>query len=65
MYEGASTYYVDTLDNINLFFTAIFIFEAILKIIGYGSTYFQNTQNLFDFLIIFSSTAEITVDYLQ
>ena len=40
-------------------FTAIFIIEAILKLIAYGDTYFNNSWNQFDFFVVFSSIIDV------
>ncbi len=61
-YEDATPQYLSTLDDINIFFTFIFVLEATLKLIGYGTTYFKNNWNVFDFVIILLSLAEIIVE---
>lgn len=43
----------------NNIFTAIFIIEAMLKLIAYGDTYFNNTWNQFDFFVVISSIIDI------
>lgn len=63
-YETASVHYVQVLDSINIFFTAFFAFEAILKIIGYGTSYFKNNWNKFDFGIVMLSFIEIIISQL-
>jgi hypothetical protein len=35
-YEGSSASYNDALENINLGFTSVFIFETLIKIISKG-----------------------------
>lgn len=55
-YDGASDSYLFTLDVINYVFTAIFLIEAILKLIGLGvSQYFRSSWNRFDFVIVVGS----------
>lgn len=51
-----------TLENVNYIFTAIFMVEAIVKIIAYGfDAYFKDSWNLFDFIIVLSSILSIIV----
>lgn len=41
----------------NIFFTTIFVCEAIIKLIGLGKYYFYNPWNDFDFVVVFFSVA--------
>ena len=47
------------LDLTNNIFTIIFILEAVLKLIAYGNTYFNNSWNQFDFFVVFSSIIDV------
>ena len=59
-YEGSSTYYDTTLENINYLFTLIFIIEFILKIIALGpKLYLDSSWNKLDLFIVVSSILEI------
>jgi len=50
------------IEQINLFFFLIFVFEMILKMLGLGfKMYFKDTSNLFDFVVV----AVSTVDFLS
>ena len=50
----------EILEKINLGFTAIFIVEAVLKLIGLGpKAYFIDNWNRFDFLIVVLSVVEL------
>ena len=50
------------IEQINLFFFLIFVFEMILKMLGLGfKMYFKDTANLFDFVVV----AVSTVDFLS
>jgi hypothetical protein len=61
-YEGASSTYVNLLDTLNLAFTAVFILEAILKLIGLGfGGYFYYSWNVFDFFVVFCSIVDLVV----
>ena len=61
-YEGAPSSYNTILENINYFFTAVFIVEFLLKIIAFGyKTYFSSNWNKFDFGVVFCSVAEIII----
>jgi hypothetical protein len=43
----------------NYVFTAIFIFEAIVKLVAYGFAYFKTAWNKFDFFIVLTSIIDI------
>ena len=43
------------IQNMNIFFSIIFILEAIIKLIAYGQRYFKDSMNIFDFVIVSSS----------
>lgn len=62
-YEGSSNNYEEILININLLFTAIFIFEALLKIITFGiKGYFIYGWNRFDFFVVLASIIDFVMD---
>jgi hypothetical protein len=52
------------LEIINLVFTAIFILEAIVKIVGLGKEYFKSVWNIFDFIVVLFSIVGMFVTYL-
>lgn len=59
-YEGEPESYTQKLETVNYFFTGAFMLEALLKIVGLGfHKYFHSGWNIFDFLIVVTSTAEI------
>lgn len=61
-YEGSTKEYDKILDMINLVFTAIFIAEACIKLIGLGiKHYFYIGWNIFDFFVVCSSILDITL----
>ena len=51
-YSRMSDLYSNILENFNLAFAIIFNFEAIVKIIAFGKSYFNYTWNKFDLLIV-------------
>ena len=51
-YNGASAAYVSALEYINLFFSAVFLVEAVLKLYGLGRQYWLESWNVFDFTIV-------------
>ena len=63
-YDGMSSEYTNALRYINLFFTIVFILEAIFKIFGQGAQYFYSNWNLFDFCIVCTSVFDILMDIL-
>ena len=44
-----------SLEATNVIFTIVFTSESILKIIGYGKSYFENSWNKFDFFVVVMS----------
>jgi hypothetical protein len=55
-----------TLFWLNVAFTIIFLFEAIVKLIGLGiKQYFQDRWCIFDFFVAILSVVQIIIDFLQ
>jgi hypothetical protein len=50
-----------TIDVINLVFTAIFTLEAVVKITAYKGRYFATGSNCFDFFIVVVSIIELVI----
>jgi len=46
---------------VNICFSVIFFCEACLKLVAYGSTYFQNSWNKFDFFVVVTSVIDIVM----
>lgn len=44
-------------ENLNYYFTVIFVAEAIIKLTAFGCRYFKDKWNVFDFLIVAISIA--------
>jgi hypothetical protein len=53
------------LELLNYIFSIIFFIEAVLKLIAYGDTYFQNAWNRFDFFVVVSSILDILMSLLD
>jgi hypothetical protein len=49
----------------NYIFTSVFIIEAILKLIAFGWSYFQNSWNRFDFFVVCSSIFDLLLESLE
>lgn len=64
-YEGMSTGIASILDFSNYIFTAIFIIEAMCKIIAFGGSYLKNAWNKFDFFVVISSIFDIVLGALD
>lgn len=60
-FEGQTLEYTSGLEYSNYVFTAIFALEALLKLIGNGSGYFNSTWNKFDFFVVLSSFIDIVM----
>ena len=52
------------LEASNYVFTIVFIIEAILKLIAYGTTYFKTGWNRFDFFVVSASIFDFILDKL-
>ena len=57
--DDMSKQYNSILEQINYFFTAIFMIECVLKLTAFGISYFKNSWNVFDFFVVASSSADI------
>lgn len=64
-FEGSTTEYNWVLELINYVFTAIFGLEATLKLIGFGMSYFKNSWNRFDFIVVIASFIDIIMSTLD
>jgi hypothetical protein len=60
-YESSSLEYNQALENINYFFTTVFVIECVLKFIAFGMTYFKNSWNVFDFCVVCASMIDIVM----
>jgi voltage-dependent calcium channel L type alpha-1D len=63
-YFGQSTVQSDVMDVINNIFAAVFTTEAVLKFIAYGSAYFEDKWNKFDFCVVIATLASNVVESL-
>jgi len=57
--------YILLLDISGYFFTLVFLVEATLKLIAYQKTYFKNSWNKFDFLVVSFSIFDIIIKMMQ
>jgi len=48
---------------LNYIFAAIFTIEAIIKLIGFGKSYFKDGWNIFDLIIVFGTLVGIVIGY--
>jgi hypothetical protein len=63
-YYEASDAYRTILENINIGFTAVFIVEAIIKLIGFSIVgYFSQGWNQFDFFVVSASIVDLSLTY--
>ena len=53
------------LEYSNYVFSAIFLIEAILKLIAFGNTYFNNSWNKFDFFVVIASLFDLALEILE
>lgn len=63
-YEGMPDNYAGVLDTLNVVFTAVFIVEAVVKIVGLSVRgYFSNRWNFFDFFIVITSIIDVALTF--
>jgi len=65
IFEGATVEWTSVLDAVNIVFTTVFFFEAVLKLIAYGGSYFSNAWNKFDFIVVVSSLIDILLGFMD
>jgi len=53
------------LDFTGNIFSFIFFVEMVLKLIAYGDTYFKNSWNRFDFVVVTSSIFDVIIKLLE
>jgi ABC-type multidrug transport system permease subunit len=63
-YEGAPQSVLEFLRISNYVFTAVFLAEAILKLLAYDWSYFGTAWNKFDFFVVCASLLDIMMDQL-
>ena len=62
VYESASKSYLETLDDINFFFSIVFLVECIMKFIAFGvGGYLQSNWRNFDLFVVICSI----IDYIM
>lgn len=49
----------------NYFFTAVFFVEAVIKLLAYGSSYFQTAWNKFDFFVVAASLFDLALEFVD
>ena len=64
-FEGMTPDYIAFIEFIGFFFTGVFIFEMIFKMIAFGSTYFNTGWNKFDFFVVMASLFNIALLFLN
>ena len=65
LFEGAPNSWLDILSFSNAIFTFIFITEAVLKLIAFGWSYFDNSWNNFDFFVVVSSVFDLLLGMMD
>ena len=58
-FYGMSKTLEDYFNYSNFFFTGVFSLEALIKFVGYGTAYFKQWWNVFDFLILASTGFQV------
>jgi len=57
--------FIKLLETTNYIFTAIFIIEAVLKLLTYRLAYFKTGWNKFDFFVCCSSIVDILMSQMS
>ncbi|XP_065066624.1 voltage-dependent L-type calcium channel subunit alpha-1D-like isoform X2 [Rhopilema esculentum] len=61
-YHNSFDLYNKVLDGFNIGFTAVFLLECVLKLIAFNyKNYFRDPWNIFDFIIVLGSIADIII----
>lgn len=64
-YARMNETYETTLEYFNYVFAAIFNFEAVVKIVGYGKSYFYYSWNKFDLLIVIGTDIGLVMNLVN
>ena len=64
-YLTAPLSFTKVLETTNYIFTAIFIIEAVLKLLTYRLAYFKTGWNKFDFFVCCSSIVDILMSQMS
>lgn len=62
LYEGAPESVTTLLRVSNYVFALVFLFEACLKGVAYGKSYFKNAWNKFDFFVVSASVFDFLLE---
>ena len=63
--ENMSPLKISLLEASGHIFTVIFLGEMILKLVAYRKTYFKNSWNKFDFVVVNSSIFDLFMQLLK
>lgn len=63
--EGMTTFHIMMLEITGYLFTLVFFIEATLKLIAYQKTYFKNSWNKFDFMVVSFSLFDLVIKMMQ
>jgi hypothetical protein len=62
--EGQAPATTIVLKGTNYVFSFVFLVECVLKLVGYGRSYFRNSWNQFDFFVVSASVFDVVLDFL-
>jgi uncharacterized hydantoinase/oxoprolinase family protein len=65
LHENQTKQFSFFMEFTNYVFTLIFLVEAILKLIAFGKSYFNNSWNKFDFFVVVSSIFDVLLKLAQ
>lgn len=64
-HEGMSVMWVAIIENLSYVFTAVFVLEMSLKIIAFGTSYFDYGWNKFDFFVVIAAVFDIVLNNMN
>ncbi|XP_048580456.1 voltage-dependent N-type calcium channel subunit alpha-1B isoform X2 [Nematostella vectensis] len=64
-YHGATQEFNNIIEYVNMAFTFVFLFEAILKLIAFKLNYFRDYWNVFDFIIVVTTLVGVLLELVQ
>lgn len=64
-HEGMTPGFIAVVDVFGAIFSIIFVFECVLKLIAFGSSYFNTAWNKFDFFVVIASIFNYCLKFMN
>jgi hypothetical protein len=62
-FDGITSYWQQLLERANKIFTAVFLLEAVMKLVVYRIAYFKTSWNKFDFFVVTAATVDVIMEF--